>query len=273
MRICFLSLFLGLVMSSLLLAQDRKFSIEALGGYAMGVSGGVNWATQGDSDSSFTYFSQKNNSVGNSGYHVEARLGYALSSELSGVLAAGLTMGFPSLQSGYEYNYSGGVTESWKQDFNYAFIKVMPALRYRLFNDHQLNLSVEAGPMLVIPSPINEMSTLATYSGSAWAMFEYGMGYGLETGLQGVYMMDKSWGISFGVVTEDISVPRKSVTTVTSNGYKTSYAYGGSPSTNANNQTASDISKSDSKDFYYTYPDTWDGFGDISFRTGIVWYL
>jgi hypothetical protein len=248
-----------------------RWTFETTAGYDAGLGQGLSWVTYGNADATGTYYSSTRHSVGTSGFHAELRVGYDWDDHWGVTLAPSLLIGTPTLGSGYGYYTDGTIASRWKQEFNFGSIRLTPSIRYWFSKGSTLNVYGLLGPMLVVPSPINETSQVDSLVSSN--RYFYGLGVGIQTEIGGEFLLGKTWGLHFAVAFDKISLPRVSISSQSTSGSETTVNYTDNPSTDDNDQTAADVAKSTSTSKYYTYPTYYDDFSDVSFKAGFIWHF
>jgi len=265
------SFLVGLLTS--LAAQNAPWTLEVSSGYDVGFGQAISWTTLGNADPSHQYVSKSRDSVGNSGFHGELRAGYDFLPNVGLTVASSLLVGTPVLKSGYTYDSAGKVVDNWSDSFNFATIRLTPAVRFWILSNDQFRLYSSLGPMLIIASPINEYSSNSWDSMETSTRYFYGLGLGVQGEFGAEVSLGKNWGVLLACSVEKISLPRASIEDQDASGNETTTTYSDHPSTNSDAQTASDVAKSDSSHAYYTYPTVWDDFSDLSLKVGLIWHF
>ena len=255
-------------------AVDQAWSFEANSGYDFGFGKGIAVNTYGTIDiATKPYFQRIPNSVANSGFHTEIKLGYAVTPDFSILVGAGLLMGNTTLTGAYSYYSDGSIAHKSTIKVESVSARIAPNLRYTFLRVANWNFFAGVGPLIVIPSPIFLTETNDKNSDMFSDEFHYNIGYGIQSEWGAEYKLNEWVGITLAMALDKLSLSKQKEEY--SDGTGTTYidTYSDKPSTNSDNQTSSDLANTTANKIYHTYQSYPDDFSDISLKAGLIFHF
>lgn len=250
--------------------------LELSTGYNTGFGQGIPYKTYGSYDSTLTYLSTQYQGIGNSGFAISGKAGYAVDSNFTVIVGVTYFFGYQSVKSSSVVYQSGMVKYNWDNNFSYQFLQFNPGIRFNYLRFNPVNLFVGIGPLVDIPlGPVvntmqdeNPANSIKDMKSSRF--FNLGIGAFCELGAE---IKINDWiGFTFTVTADNISLAEnKFVETYTQNGitYTRTITYSENPPINSNGQTASDVLNSTSTSQNFTSPLQSYNFSTIGFQIGV----
>jgi len=248
-------------------AQEKQWSLEAGGGYVLPFAQGVSYTTYSPTTPAYSYFTGNTTGLGNYGWEVDGKAGYALSTDLDLLINTSYLNGNATFTDTF---YIGSRSFGDTYRANWSSLRFAAGLRYTFLKIDSWSFFGGTGPLLVLPSDlvVNISDNYDSFTATDTITYSPGIGAYGELGAE--YRANDSFGISLTLAFDKVSVAVTKEKVTDSTGASTTKTYTSNPTVNTSNQTASDLSSSTSSSKYYTYPARYVDLSDFGVTVGLV---